>query len=179
MKRFTVSILILLILSLGSIGMFASTVNGVSEVSRPKIMDPNMVKTKVKEYKGLEKSLQYLAKKGQSVCYRCHSSSAQARKPKSTGGRDERTTRVRTGGRGKGRIGSLVKAMHKQTGAELELIRKLAAEEGAKKTIAAIDGLLLNRQERLEDIVKKSQQQRRSAGSMGSQQKHTRGRKRR
>ena len=175
MKRLTVSILILLILSLGLIGMFASTGNGASGVSRPKKVDPNAVKAKLKEYEGLEKSLQNLAKKGQSVCDRCHGSSAQARRPQSTGGRGERTTRERTGGRGQGRIGSLVKAMHSQAGAEFELIRKLAVEEGAKKTIAAIDGLLLNRQERLKDAAKKSQQQRRSAGSMDSQQRRTTG----
>ncbi len=175
MKRLTVSILLLVMLSLSLIGMSASAGNGASGDSRPKKMDPNAVKAKVKEYEGLEKSLQDLAKKGQGVCDRCHGSSAQARRPQSMGGRDERTTRVRRGGRGEGRIGSLVKAMHSQAGVEFELIRKLAAEEGAKKTIAAIDGLLLNRQERLEDAAKKSQQQRRSAGSMDSQQRRTTG----
>ncbi len=187
MKCLTVSILVLLILSLGLIGMFTSIGNGASGISRPKKIDPNAVKAKIKEYEGLEKSLQDLAKKGQGVCDRCHGSSAQARRPQSMGDRDERTARERTSGRGEGmtrermggrggsRIGSLVKAMHSQAGVELELIRKLAAEEGAKKTIAAIDGLLLNRQERLKDAAKKSQQQRRSAGSMDSQQRRTTG----
>ncbi len=173
MKRLTVSILLLVVLSLSLIGMSALAGNGASGDSRPKKVDANAVKAKVKEYDGLEKLLQGLAKKGQGVCDRCHGGSAQARRPQGAGSGGERTSRERTGGRGGGRIGSLVKAMHSQAGAEFELIRKLAAEEGAEKTMAAIDGLLLSRLERLEDVVKKSQQQRRSAGPMDSQQRRT------
>lgn len=48
----------------------------------------------------------------------------------------------------------LALAMQEQIKMELEFLRKLAAEEGAAKTTAAINGILLDRQERFVSVIK-------------------------
>ncbi len=174
MKRLTISTSILFIVSLGLIVVFASTGSGVSGVPQPKPKDPNVVRAKVREFAGLEKTLDDLAKKGESVCSRCHNP-AQGRRPEGMGSRNEEVTRQRMPGRTGSKISAKVNAMHGQTRVELDLIRKLAVEEGAKKTIAAIDSLLLSRQERLEKITKKFKEQSRSARRMEPQQRRTSG----
>lgn len=175
MKRLTISTSILLIVSLGLIVVVASTGSGVSGVPQPKPKDPNVVRAKVREFAGLEKTLDDLAKKGESVCSRCHDNPAQRRRPEGMGSRNEGVTRQRMPGRTGSKISAKVNAMHGQTRAELDLIRKLAVEEGAKKTIAAIDSLLLSRQERLEKIAKKSKEQSQNARRMEPQQRRTSG----
>ncbi|MFA5238711.1 MAG: hypothetical protein WC476_03245 [Phycisphaerae bacterium] len=47
----------------------------------------------------------------------------------------------------------LILAAQKQTDAELNFLREIAAKEGALKTTAAIDGILLDRQERFKSVV--------------------------
>jgi hypothetical protein len=54
----------------------------------------------------------------------------------------------------------LAKQIHPQIQAELGSIRTIAVEEKAKKTTAAIDGVLLARQERFDELVKKIEEQR-------------------
>jgi len=54
---------------------------------------------------------------------------------------------------------SLAKAAQEPIKAVLIYIRKFAVEEGAKKTTAAIDGLLLSRQKRMERLVQKMEEQ--------------------
>jgi len=54
---------------------------------------------------------------------------------------------------------SLAKAVQEPVKADLIYIRKLAVEEGAKKTTAAIDGLLLSRQKRMERVVQRMEEQ--------------------
>jgi hypothetical protein len=49
--------------------------------------------------------------------------------------------------------------MERQVRAELEFIRKIAVEEKATKTVAAIDGLALTRQERTIKLVKKMEEE--------------------
>ncbi|MBN2136386.1 MAG: hypothetical protein JW720_01125 [Sedimentisphaerales bacterium] len=49
----------------------------------------------------------------------------------------------------------LAREVQKQIEAELVFLRKVANEEGAKKTVAAIDGLMLVRQSRLEKLSEK------------------------
>jgi hypothetical protein len=49
----------------------------------------------------------------------------------------------------------LVKAVQKQVAAEFDFLRELAVEEGAEKTVAAIDGLIADREKRFEEINKK------------------------
>jgi hypothetical protein len=55
----------------------------------------------------------------------------------------------------------LARQIHPQIQAELSSIRTVAVEENAKKTTAAIDGVLLARQERFDGLVKKIEEQRR------------------
>lgn len=55
----------------------------------------------------------------------------------------------------------LAKAIHPQIQAEISLIRPIAVEEKAKKTTAAIDGLLLVRKERFDQLVKKMEEEKR------------------
>jgi len=50
---------------------------------------------------------------------------------------------------------SLVKTVQEQVMAELNFLRELAVEEGAEKTVAAIDGLIADREKRLEEITQK------------------------
>ena len=45
--------------------------------------------------------------------------------------------------------------MQKQITAEFKFLRELAIKEGAAKTTAAIDGILLDRQERFKDVIEK------------------------
>ncbi len=54
---------------------------------------------------------------------------------------------------------SLANAVQEPIKADLIYIRKFAVEEGAKKTTAAIDGLLLSRQKRMERLVQKMEEQ--------------------
>ena len=48
---------------------------------------------------------------------------------------------------------NLLKSVHEEITSEYMSIRSVAVEEGAKKTTAAIDGILLDRQERFEDLT--------------------------
>ena len=48
---------------------------------------------------------------------------------------------------------NLAKAIQEQVKTDFSPIRKVAVEEGAKKTVAAIDGVLLDRQERVEKLI--------------------------
>lgn len=54
------------------------------------------------------------------------------------------------------------KAVHDQILVEISSIRKLAVEEEAKKTTAAIDGLLLHRQERFKEFIKKMEEEKKT-----------------
>jgi len=55
----------------------------------------------------------------------------------------------------------LAKAIHPQIQAEISSIRTIAVEEQAKKTTAAIDGLLLARKERFDVLVIKMEEEKR------------------
>ncbi len=56
----------------------------------------------------------------------------------------------------------LAKGVHEQIHIEISPIRMVAVEEEAKKTTAAIDGLLLYRQMRFEELVKKMEEEQRA-----------------
>jgi hypothetical protein len=56
----------------------------------------------------------------------------------------------------------LAKAMHEPIRFEISSIRMVAVEEEAKKTTATIDGLLLHRQNRFEEFVKKMEEEKRT-----------------
>ncbi len=64
-----------------------------------------------------------------------------------------------TRSRGSDKI-NLVQAVQEQVRAELNFLRELAVEEKAVKTAAAIDGLLLDRQERFKDVITKLEEER-------------------
>jgi hypothetical protein len=53
----------------------------------------------------------------------------------------------------------LAKSVHQQIVADVTLVRAVAVEEQAKKTTAALEGLLLARQERLDSYLKKMQEE--------------------
>ncbi len=53
----------------------------------------------------------------------------------------------------------LAKSVHQQMVADVTLVRAVAVEEQAKKTTAALEGLLLARQERLDSYLKKMQEE--------------------
>jgi hypothetical protein len=57
----------------------------------------------------------------------------------------------------------LAKTVHQQIMAEMSSVRAVAVEEKAKKTTAAIDGILLARQERFNEFVRKMQEQEQKA----------------
>lgn len=194
MKRLVISLSILLIASLGLISAFAATADRIYQI-RPeptetdmaksadsndaeanKIMadarlkrkegplaDPNKVKAAVREFEGLEQELEQVDSK----------SSNEIRLWL------QRETDNRIG---------LAKSAHDQAEEEIMLIRKTAVEEGAKKTIAAIDGLLLSRQERFDKLIEKLREERRELrrtqstrsryrpGQRGDQDRRVRGR---
>ena len=61
----------------------------------------------------------------------------------------------------------LAKALHPQVRADISVIRRIAVEEEAKKTTAAIDGLLLARQERFDGLIIKMEEQKRALQTQG------------
>ena len=167
MKRLVIFLSILFIVSLGLVCSFAATEDKIFQVqpgptetdmaksadsndaeadkiiddARLKrkegpLADPNKVMAAVREFEGLEQELEQVDKK----------SSDEIRLWL------QRETDNRIG---------LAKSAHDQVEEEIMLIRKLAVEEGAKKTIAAIDGLLLNRQGRFDKLIEKLREERR------------------
>jgi hypothetical protein len=106
--------------------------------------DPNMFKTAIKPVVGLEKELEALAKKSENEMQQWLA-----------GGGDNKI--------------SLANAVQEQIRAELILTRKAAVEEAAKKTTAAIDGLLLARQIRLAALVEKIAEQDQDQKQIGDQ----------
>lgn len=100
------------------------------------LADPNEIKARIKTFKGLEKAIKDTADK----------SSAEVRHWEQTR-YDNRTI--------------LLRAVQKQFEEEMALAKKIAAEEKAKKTTAAIDGLLSAKKERSDAVYKDLAQQRR------------------
>lgn len=97
------------------------------------LADPNAAKARLRKFEGLEEALKNVEKESEK----------------------EVTEWIR------GLTGStptLVKAVYEQVGAECDFVRKQAVEESAEKTTAAIDGVLLGRQERFDRIVEKMQE---------------------
>jgi hypothetical protein len=99
------------------------------------LADPNKVRAKVRSFEGLEKMLVDVDRQSQS--------NEMNEWLKST--TDNRMNQVR--------------AVERQVRAELDAIRKIAVEEKAVKTVAAIDGIALNRQERFRKLLKKIEEE--------------------
>jgi hypothetical protein len=106
------------------------------------LADSNGIKTKLKEFEGLEKALGKVTKGG--------------------------LREGREWGRGpvEERIG-LADLVHKQVVDELVFLRQVAVEEGALKTVAATEALLLDRQERFEKVFGKLERSMRRAERSG------------
>jgi|GEM_PF-6264681 len=97
----------------------------------PFFADPNIVKAAIRSYPELEKVLTELAMR----------SRAEVRQWLSY--REDQDPRL-----------SEVRAMHTQSVTELQVLKKVAEADGAKRTAAAIDALLLERQGRYERLAR-------------------------
>jgi hypothetical protein len=97
--------------------------------------DANAVRARIEEFEGLGRALSQVSKEGK--------------------GEINEWTRSR----GSDKI-DLVQAVQEQVRAELNFLRELAVEEKAVKTAAAIDGLLLDRQERFKGVITKLEEER-------------------
>ena len=95
-----------------------------------RITDPNAVKTKTKESEKLEKALERINRESQKEIRLWMHTGVENRK-------------------------GLAKAVQKQVVTELSFIRDFALEEGAVRTVEAIDRLLADRNERFEKMVKR------------------------
>ncbi len=73
---------------------------------------------------------------------------------------------------------ALVRAVHEQVTAELNLLRELAAEEGDEKIMTAIDALLAERQRRFEETTQKIEDARRRERSQEREDRRDRDRDR-
>lgn len=98
------------------------------------VADPNAIRAKIEEFEGLDEALEQINKEGK--------------------GETREWTR-----RTEDKL-ELALAVQKQITAEFNFLRELAVEEGAVKTTAAIDGMLLDRQERFKDVIEKFEKER-------------------
>lgn len=96
------------------------------------VLDPNEVKSRVEKFEGLKEILE----------------------PLSTERKNEEREWLNGPIEERSRLGRLVQ---QQFLAELETIRKCAVDEGAAKTVAAVDSILLARRTQFEDVNKKIQ----------------------
>lgn len=92
--------------------------------------DANTIKSKLKEFEGLEQELMKVSK-----------GSGRETREWMRGPVEE--------------MYALAKAVEEQIDAELTFVRQVAAEEGSLKTTAAIDGLILERQGRFDKIFRR------------------------
>ena len=97
--------------------------------------DANAVRAKIEEFEGLGEALEQVEKESKDEIREWTRSKAEDKL-------------------------DLALAVQKQITAEFNFLRKLAVEEGAVKTTAAIDVLLLDRQERFGDIIEKLEKER-------------------
>jgi hypothetical protein len=101
--------------------------NTVAEANA--ITDPNAVRAKIEKFEGLGDALKQIDVASSDEI------------SKWTLGREEKL--------------NLALAVQKQITAEFKFLRELAVKEGAAKTTTAIDGILLDRQERFKDVIEK------------------------
>lgn len=124
---------------------------GQSSVAVDLLADPNEIKTRVKTFDGLEKSVKEVSDKSQN----------ELRHWKQTRN-DNRTT--------------LARAVDKQFEEEINFIRKVAVEESAQKTAEAIDSLRTNRRKRSLKVYRELLVQKREQRLSESNNTRTRGR---
>jgi hypothetical protein len=92
------------------------------------ITDPNAVRAEIEKFEGLGEALEQIAGESRDEISKWL-------------GREEKL--------------DLALEVQKQITAEFKFLRELAVKEGATKTAAAIDGILLDRQERFKDVIEK------------------------
>ncbi len=109
---------------------------GQSSVAIDLLADPNEIKTRVKTFDGLEKSVKQVSDKSKNE----ERQWLQTRY-------DNRT--------------ALLRAVDKQIEDEIDFVRKVAVEESAKKTVEAIDSLRTNRHKRSLKVNRELMQQKR------------------
>jgi len=109
---------------------------GQSSVAIDLLADPNEIKTRVKTFDGLEKSVKQISDKSKNE----ERQWLQTRY-------DNRT--------------ALLRAVDKQIEDEIDFVRKVAVEESAKKTVEAIDSLRTNRRKRSLTVNRELMQQKR------------------
>ena len=124
----------------------ASTPYGSPSMMGPAPLDPNKVAAAVRAFPGLEQELVKIGKGNRTEI------AEWRRLQNNLASATEVDNRARLG-----------REVQKQVAVELAFLRKIAEEEGAKKTIAAIDGILLSRQKRLVLLNKQMQEDSRSA----------------
>lgn len=162
MNRSVVLMVVLLLASLTFITIFAVSEGAIPQLPQPPVnpetlytepnlpgirgivkpstemallADPNKIRARLKTVEGLEESLTALDGQGQQEMSEWL----------------QRTTDNRM---------TLTTIVEKQVSAELDLIRKIAVEEKAVKTVAAIDGIALNRQERSKKLLQQMEEAR-------------------
>lgn len=118
-------------------------------------MDPNKVAAAVRAFPGLEQELMKVSR----------------------GSRAEVTEWLRPISTTTDNRSRLAREVQKQVAIELDFLRKIANEEGAKKTAAAIDGIQLVRESRLKKLSEKMEEEKRSARREASLARTPRGRR--
>ncbi|MHC4694154.1 MAG: WD40 repeat domain-containing protein, partial [Planctomycetota bacterium] len=114
--------------------------------------DPNTVKAEIKTYEGLDKELKTIDRLG-------------IREMRGWISKQGTTTPM------------LAKAVYQQVAEELNFTRKIAIEEKAAKTTVVIDGLLVNRNERLEQLSERMMEEKRRLRREESRTSRTRTRR--
>jgi len=112
------------------------------------VLDPNEVKSRVEKFEGLKEILE----------------------PLGTERKNEEREWLNGPIEERSRLGRLVQ---QQFLAELEAIRKCAVDEGAAKTVAAVDSILLARRTQFEDVNKKIQLARKRELRQETEEKRT------
>lgn len=128
-----------------------SIITGQSSVAIDLLTDPNEIKTRVKTFDGLEKSVKQVSDKSKNE----ERQWLQTRY-------DNRT--------------ALLRAVDKQIEDEIDFVRKVAVEESAKKTVEAIDSLRTNRRKRSLKVNRELMQQKREQRLTESASTRSRGR---
>jgi len=104
-------------------------------LERPEFLaEPNAVVAGVKQFEGLGKSIDKVTSRGQSESRQWVQGPAEMRL-------------------------RLLRSVYEQVVEEFGLLRSLAAEEGAKKTIAALDALMLERYDRYNRVLQRMESQ--------------------
>jgi len=123
-------------------------------------LDPNVVYAAIKAYPGLDKELAQVGRGSRTEVTEWRRLQESLTSATAVDSRTRMTREVQ-----------------KQVALELGFLRKIAEEEGAKKTIASIDGVLLYRQSRLDKLNKQLQEDRREAKADASSARSSRTRR--